>query len=132
MKIRSKASCGCGSAPNVVVCCSGASDTAEIGDRAARLLSREGSAKMSCLAGVGGGVDTILSNIKKSLLIVAIDGCDTDCSKKVMEQAGFTDFIHIRVTDLGMVKGESQVTEENIQKVASQARSALGIATVSA
>jgi len=49
-----------------------------------------------------------------------------------MEQAGFTDFIHIRVTDLGMVKGESQVTEENIQKVASQARSALGIATVSA
>jgi uncharacterized metal-binding protein len=130
MKIRPKAECDCGTAPNVVVCCSGASDTAEIGDRASRLLNREGTAKMSCLAGVGGSVDKIIENVKKSLFLLAIDGCDTDCSKKVLEQAGFTDFIHLRVIDLGMVKGETPVTEDRILQVAAKARDLLGVEAV--
>lgn len=127
MKIRKKDSCSCGSSPNVVVSCSGASDTAEIGDRAARLLNREKTAKMSCLAGIGGRVDTIMDNVKKSLFLLAIDGCDTDCSKKVLEQAGLVDFLHLRVTDLGMVKGETPVTQERIDQVAAKARELLGV-----
>jgi uncharacterized metal-binding protein len=131
MKIRRKDECGCGTAPNVVVCCSGAADTAEIGDRAARLLNREGTAKMSCLAGIGGSVDKIVDNVKKSLLILAVDGCDTDCSRRVLEQAGIKEFIHLRVIDLGMVKGETPVTEERIQQVAAKARDLLGVDALS-
>lgn len=127
MKIRPKSQCGCASAPNVLLCCSGVADTAEIGDRAARLLNREGVARMSCLAGIGGGVQLILDNVKRAILILAIDGCDSDCAKKVLEQAGFNDFIHLRVTDLGMVKGETPVTEEGIRQVAEKAADLLGI-----
>lgn len=127
MKIRAKSQCGCGTAPNVVVCCSGVADTAEIGDRAARLLNREGAARMSCLAGIGGGVQLILDNVKKALFLLAIDGCDSDCAKKVLEQAGFNDFIHLRVTDLGMVKGETPVTEERILEVSRKAAELLGV-----
>jgi len=128
MKIRPKSSCGCGSvAPNVVLCCSGVADTAEIGDRAARWLNRERVARMSCLAGIAGGVELIIENVKKGLLLIAIDGCDSDCSRRVLEKAGFDDFIHLRVTDLGMVKGETPVTEERIRQVAEKACELLGV-----
>ncbi|MGB9604779.1 MAG: putative zinc-binding protein, partial [Bryobacteraceae bacterium] len=107
--------------------CSGVADTAEIGDRAARLLNREGVARMSCLAGIGGNVQLIVDNVKKALLLLAIDGCDSDCARKVLERAGFEDFIHLRVTDLGMVKGETPVTEERIRQVADKAAELLGV-----
>jgi len=126
MKVRPKVQCGCSGAPNVVLCCSGVSDTAEIGDRAARLLNREGVAKMSCLAGIGGQVDTIIQNCQRALSILAIDGCDADCAKKTLEQAGFSDFAHLRVIDVGMVKGETPVTDDRIQEVAAKARELLG------
>lgn len=126
MKVRPKVQCGCSVAPKVVLSCSGVSDTAEIGDRAARLLNREGVAKMSCLAGIGGQVDTIIQNCQRALSILAIDGCDTDCAKKTLEQAGFSEFTHLRVIDLGMVKGETGVTDDRIQGVAAKARELLG------
>jgi uncharacterized metal-binding protein len=62
VKTRPKTECGCGTAPNVMVYCSGISDTAEIGGRASRLLHRAGAVKMSCLAGIGGRVDKIVDN----------------------------------------------------------------------
>ncbi|MGQ9663212.1 MAG: putative zinc-binding protein [Kiritimatiellia bacterium] len=108
-----------------MVCCSGVSDTAEIGDWAVRLLNREGTAKMPCLAGIGGGVDKIVDNVKKSLFLLAIDGSDTDCSNKILEQARFTDFTHLRVIDLGMVKGETPVTDDRVLAVAARARDLL-------
>lgn len=37
----------------VVYACSGYSDAGEIADRIARHLTRDGPAKMSCLAGIG-------------------------------------------------------------------------------
>ncbi|MCX6348486.1 MAG: hypothetical protein NTV79_03145, partial [Candidatus Aureabacteria bacterium] len=50
-----KSSCGCGGTVKLVFPCSGASDTGEIADRAARKLSAEGTGNMYCLAGIGGG-----------------------------------------------------------------------------
>jgi len=76
-------------------------------------------------------VDKIVDNVKKSLLILAVDGCDTDCSRRVLEQAGIKEFIHLRVIDLGMVKGETPVTEERIQQVAAKARDLLGVDALS-
>jgi uncharacterized metal-binding protein len=46
-----------------------------------------------------------------------VDGCDGNCGKKILERAGFDHFIHLRVTDLGMEKGHSPLTPENIEKV---------------
>lgn len=104
--------------------CSGAADTAEIADRAVRQLHRGGAAKMYCLAGIGGRVELILVNAQAARSIVAVDGCDTDCAKRTLELAGFKDFTHIRVTDLGMEKGKSAVTPERIDAVAARVREA--------
>jgi uncharacterized metal-binding protein len=105
--------------------CSGTADTAEIADRAVRQLHRGGAAKMYCLAGIGGQVELILVNTQAAKSIVAVDGCDTDCAKRTLERAGFRDFAHIRVTDLGMEKGKSEVTSERIDRVAARVREAL-------
>jgi len=44
----------------IVYACSGCSDAGETADRIARQLTREGAAEMSCLAGIGGRVKSLL------------------------------------------------------------------------
>jgi uncharacterized metal-binding protein len=73
---------------------------------------------MFCLAGVGGRVESILETTRNAGAIVAVDGCSSECVRHTLEQAGFTSFDHLRLTDLGMEKGQSPATEENVAKVA--------------
>jgi uncharacterized metal-binding protein len=110
----------------LVFACSGAADVGEISDRAARKLTRDGLGRMFCLAGIGGRVQGILDKTRTTSRIVAIDGCSLDCTKKTLEQAGFTKFEHVRVTDLGMEKGQSPATERNVEIAAEAAGSLLG------
>jgi uncharacterized metal-binding protein len=105
--------------------CSGASDVGEIADRAARKITADGVGKMYCLAGVGGRVGNIMVSTRAAGKILAIDGCPHDCAKNTLEQAGFADFEHIRLSDIGLEKGESPVTEERIEQVALEGASVL-------
>jgi uncharacterized metal-binding protein len=100
--------------------CSGAADTGAIGDAAARRLSARNVAKMYCLAGIGARVEEIVSNTDVAEALVALDGCDNDCSRKVLEAAGFTPVLHLRITDLGMTKGQTPLTDENIESAAAE------------
>jgi len=109
--------CACSQAPKLIFPCSGASDTGEITDQSARQLARHGIGKMFCLAGIGGKVNAIVESTKSASKIIAIDGCVLDCAKKTLEQGGFNDFLHLRITDLGLQKGKSPATEENISVV---------------
>ena len=56
---------------------------------------------------------------------VVVDGCDTDCARLTMESGGFTGFVHLRVTDLGLEKGKTPVTDERITEVADRVRQLL-------
>lgn len=111
-----EASC-CGVAPKLIFACSGAADVGEIADLAARELTTAGVGKMFCLAGIGGRVSGIMETTKVATAILAIDGCPLDCAKKTLEQAGFTEFEHIRLSDLGMEKGKTPVTGEVVAQV---------------
>ena len=110
--------CSCGG-PKLIFVCSGAADVGAIADQAARKLTRDGAGKMYCMAGLGGDVGPIVETTRKACAILAIDGCDVDCVKKTLERLGFKDYLHMRVTDLGLEKGSSPVTDESIGKVAS-------------
>jgi len=109
----------------LIFACSGAADVGAISDRAARKLTKEGKGKMFCLAGIGGRVQGILDKTGAAARILAIDGCSLDCTKKTLEQAGFSKFAHVRVTDLGMEKGKAAVTDESVAVVADAAGRAL-------
>ena len=107
----------CSAAPTLIFACSGAADVGAISDRVARKLTADGAGKMYCLAGIGGRVPGILKTTEEAEKILAIDGCPLDCTKLSLEEAGFTEFEHIKVTDLGLEKGKSPATDENIATV---------------
>ncbi|MGD2109611.1 MAG: putative zinc-binding protein [Phycisphaerae bacterium] len=118
-------SCECSAGPTLIFACSGAADVGELSDLAARKLNKEGVGKMFCLAGVGGRVAGIMGNTKGAARLLAIDGCGLDCARLTLEQAGICDFAHMRVTDLGMAKGETPVTTGNVTRVADEAAATL-------
>lgn len=121
-----KNECLCEAGPKLIFACSGAADVGAIADQAARKLTREGVGKMYCTTGLGGRVPSILEMTKAASMVLALDGCPLDCVRHSLEEAGFTDFAHMRVTDLDMKKGETPVSEENIARVADQSQNILG------
>ncbi|MBN2591790.1 MAG: putative zinc-binding protein [Sedimentisphaerales bacterium] len=116
----------CSGGPTLIFACSGAADVGEISDKAARKLNKEGAGAMFCLAGIGGKVEPILKKTESASKILAIDGCALDCVKLSLEQNGFNNFLHMRVTDLGMQKGSSPASEENINKIAVKGKEMIG------
>ena len=116
----------CSAAPTLIFACSGAADVGAIVDRAARKLTADGAGKMYCLAGIGGHVPGILKTTEEAEKILAIDGCPLDCTKLSLEEAGITEFQHIEVSDLGLEKGQSPASEENIATVVQAALLKLG------
>jgi uncharacterized metal-binding protein len=100
--------------PPVVYACSGCSDAGELADRIARKLSRDGAAEMSCLAGIGGRVKSLMLKGTKAERILVIDGCPLNCARHTLELAGFTQFDHLELHKIGIRKGSCPVTEECI------------------
>jgi len=115
--------CACSAAPKLIFACSGAADVGAVSDLAARKMTKDGVGKMFCMAGLGGRVPAIMKATEAASEILAIDGCPLDCVKLSLENAGFTDFKHIRVTDCGFEKGGTEVTEKTTAVVAEQASS---------
>ena len=124
-EVKSDSGCGCCAAPKVVYACSGSSDVGEISDRAARQLTREGVCKMTCIAGIGGHVGALIDIANAADIILAIDGCPQNCAKKTLEHAGYHDFLHFGVYELGLPKGKSPATDENVDKVAKKGKELL-------
>jgi len=114
--------CACDGAPHLIFACSGAADVGHVADLAARQLTREGVGKMYCLAGIGGRVSGIMETTRAAASILAIDGCPLDCVKHTLQEAGFGEFQHFRVTDTGLQKGDTPATDQNIERVVQRGR----------
>ena len=115
----------CCGGTQLIFACSGAADVGAIADQAARRLTKDGVAKMFCLAGVGGRVSGIMKTTEAADKILAIDGCALDCVKSCLEQAGFTKFDHLQIAELGLEKGNSPLNDEAIDKVVEKGRKML-------
>jgi uncharacterized metal-binding protein len=98
----------------IVYACSGCSDAGELADRIARRLTHEGVAEMSCLAGIGGRVKSLVNKAAGAERILAIDGCPLNCTRHTLELAGFKNFEHLELHKLGLKKNSCPVTDERI------------------
>ncbi len=112
-------------AAKLIFACSGAADVGQIADLAARKLTFDGAGKMFCLAGIGGQVSGIMATTQAAEKILTIDGCPLDCARKTLENAGITKFEYIRLSELGMEKGKTAVTDETVAKVVGLGKSRL-------
>ncbi|WP_285906974.1 putative zinc-binding protein [Pseudodesulfovibrio pelocollis] len=113
--------CACSAAPTLIFSCSGAADVGEIADRTARLLTRQGQGKMSCLAGIGGRVSGTIKSTEAAGRILAIDGCPQNCARKTLEEAGFTQYDHLQLDEIGLKKGASEPSAHTIELAAAKA-----------
>lgn len=98
----------------VVYACSGCSDAGELADRVARRMTQQGIAQMSCLAGIGGRVKSLVAKAETAEHILVIDGCPLACARKTLQLAGFNEFTHLGFHEIGLRKGSCPVTEKNI------------------
>lgn len=124
--------CSCSGNKKVVLvyACSGGANVAEVADRAARDLSFAGTGSMFCLAGVGAGIPGMVQTARDADVNLVIDGCPMDCGKKVFEKAGLTNFVQIKVTDLGIQKVKvTRATDEQVAAVVAKARDVLASGT---
>lgn len=122
--------CMCQEVGVLIFPCSGGSDMGELSDRVVRKMTKCGQARMFCLAGVGAHVQGMIESAKAANKLIAIDGCQVLCSKKVLEHAGFNP-ISYNLKDLGFEKGKTQVNEENIEKAANKISGGEGEKTIS-
>ncbi|MCC6694769.1 MAG: putative zinc-binding protein [Candidatus Hydrogenedentes bacterium] len=121
-----QASCNCGdSGYNLVFACSGAADVGAISDRAARKLAAEKVAGMCCTAAIAARIPEILQKTKGAAALVVLDGCEKECARKVLEEAGFTAHAYVQLVRAGMEKGKTPASEENTAKAAAWATEAL-------
>jgi len=116
-----KSACACAGTVTLLIPCSGAADTGEITDRAARKFAQGGCAGMFCLSGVGANLSGFIASAKGADRLLVVDGCKLECARKTLAEKGITEnIIHLRVTDLGFVKGKSPATAERIDVVVAE------------
>ncbi|MHB0958137.1 MAG: putative zinc-binding protein [Pirellulaceae bacterium] len=116
----------CTPAATLVFACSGSADVGEIADHAGRKLNADGVGKMSCLAGIGGRVSSLMEIARGAEVILAIDGCPLQCARNTLETAGFTKIEHVCLSDLGMEKGKTPVTDDMVARVMRAGKTKLG------
>ena len=118
--------CGGGGKNVLLYACSGGANVAEIADRAARALMTEGRGTMFCLAGLGADIQGMVQTARDADLNLVIDGCPLDCAKKIFDRHGITNYVQVKVTDLGIEKQKGAAVEnEQVASAAEAARAAL-------
>jgi len=118
----------CGGAKKTVLlyACSGGANVAEIADRAARELMFAGCGSMFCLAGIGAGIQGMVQKAKDADLNLVLEGCTVECAKKIFDNAGLTNYVQVKVTDLGIEKVKGvRATEEQVAAAVAKAKEVL-------
>ena len=88
----------------LVYSCSGCSNVAQLANTLAVRLDRAGLAEMSCIAGVGGHVQALVSKATSGRAILAIDGCPLHCASACLAQHGVSADVHITLSSYGLRK----------------------------
>jgi uncharacterized metal-binding protein len=88
----------------LVYSCSGCSSIAQLANQVAVQLDREQVAEMSCIAGVGGGVKSLVKKAQSGRKIIALDGCQLQCVKHCLAQHQLEATHHYTLTDYGIKK----------------------------
>lgn len=67
-------------------------------------LDRLGKAEMSCIAGIGGGVEPLLRKGRSADLILGLDGCSLACVKHCLKRENLNCDLHWDLSQMGVAK----------------------------
>lgn len=88
----------------LVYSCSGCSSAAQMANHVALALDRMGSAEMSCIAGVGGDVPSLVKLARSGRPVLVIDGCPLVCAKSCLARHGIEPDKHWQLGEHGIRK----------------------------
>lgn len=92
----------------LVYSCSGCSSAAQLANHLAVKLDRAGLAEMSCIAGVGGGVPSLVRKAQEAQEagrpIMALDGCALACVQACLLSRAVKPSLHVQLQRLGVKK----------------------------
>ena len=88
----------------LVYSCSGCSSAAQLTNRLALRLDREGEAQMSCIAGVGGDVPGLVRLATSGRPVLALDGCRLACARNCLKRHGVTPDRYVQLQEHGVKK----------------------------
>ncbi|MEO7938734.1 MAG: putative zinc-binding protein [Burkholderiaceae bacterium] len=88
----------------LVYSCSGCSSAAQLANHVALQLDREGLAEMSCIAGVGGDVPSLVRLARSGRSIVALDGCPLACVRNTLARHQVVPTRHHQLQQYGVKK----------------------------
>jgi uncharacterized metal-binding protein len=81
-----------------------------------------GQAGIFCLGGLPTQSQPVLEKTRAAQHIITVDGCPLNCTRKIVEQAGFTPYKAINlVEDCGIKKGPPQAYGDEEMQVAVKA-----------
>lgn len=92
----------------IVYSCSGCSSAAQTANMIAIKMDREDIAEMSCIAGVGGDVKSLVKTAKSGRDIIAIDGCALACSKHCLARHDVEPRHHFVLSEFHVPKVQGQ------------------------
>lgn len=102
----------------IIVPCCGQTNTGQITNQAAIELADEGFGSYYCTSLLATSPDVLERRLKGIKRIVAIDGCNMSCAKKIVVEAGLEVHHHVLVTDLGIDKKEGRrYSSEQVERV---------------
>ena len=87
-----------------VYSCSGCSNVAQLANRIAVKLDRDNEATMSCIAGVGGDVVSLVKQAKIAEEILVLDGCALAYASNCLKRHSIEADLHIILTDYELTK----------------------------
>ncbi|MBI5333996.1 MAG: putative zinc-binding protein [Burkholderiales bacterium] len=111
--------------------CSGCSSAAQLANHLAVRLDRAGQVEMSCIAGVGGGVSSLVRKALDAAAsgrpILAIDGCALACTRASLARHGVRPTAHVQLGTLGVRKAyhadfDPQQADELYARLAEQSQ----------
>lgn len=88
----------------IVYSCSGCSTAAQMANFVAVQLDRREVAEMSCIAGVGGDVKSLVAKATRAGQIVAIDGCELKCVQSCLARHGLKPDLSFVLSDFKVSK----------------------------
>lgn len=111
----------------VVYSCSGCSSAAQMANDLALRLDRLGLAEMSCIAGVGGDVPSLVRVATSGRPILALDGCPLTCVLAVLKRHSVVPDEHVTLHTHGVRKRkhvdyDAEQAEQVLESIAEAAR----------
>ena len=88
----------------LIYSCSGCSNVAQLANDIAVRINFDGLAEMSCIAGVGGKVKSLVKKARSNRPIIVVDGCPLQCAKACLKNIDIEPDEHIILTDFDLKK----------------------------